>query len=142
MNRPLPTIRWLRVLSAALAVIALSFLAVTAVVTVYAFVMTFQARGTPDQSAINHFAAWVSPKLMPWLEAVLTFLAAIIVGRKTGNASVIHGLLVGVLAGILSLALALTFGGRLDLHNAAFFLIVVGLGWLGGLVGQKRTESR
>jgi len=67
MNHSLSSIRWLRVLSAALAVMALSFLILTVIITVYAFILAFQARGAPDQNAINHFAARVSPKLMPWL---------------------------------------------------------------------------
>jgi hypothetical protein len=50
-----------------------------------------------------------------------------------------HSSLIGILAGLLSLALTLAFGGRLGLRNLLFFLIVVGLGWLGGFIGQKRT---
>ena len=138
MNHSLSSIRWLRVLSAALAVIALSFLILAVIVAGYAFLLAFQARGAPDQSAINHFAARVSPKLMPWLEAFLTLLAAVIVARRAEKASATHGLFIGILAGLLSLAVPLAFGGRLGLHNLVFFLIIVGLGWLGGFVGQKR----
>ena len=141
MNHSLSSIRWLRVLSAALAVIALSFLILTVIVAVHAFVLAFQARGAPDQTAINHFAARVSPKLMPWLEAFLTFLAAVIVARRTEKASVLHGLFIGTLVGLFGWAMSLAFGGRLGLHDLVFFLIVVGLGWLGGFVGQKRTGS-
>ena len=140
MNHSLSIIRWLRVLTAALAVIALSFLILTVIVAVYAFVLAFQARGAPDQSAISHFAARVSPKLMPWLEAFLTFFAAVIVGRKAEKAGAAHGLFIGILAGLLSLAVPLAFAGRLGLRNSVLFLIIVGLGWVGGLVGQKRTN--
>ena len=139
MNYSLSSIRWLRVLSAALAVIAVSFLILIVVVTVYAFILAFQARGAPDQTAINHFAARVSPRVMPWLEVVLTFLAAVVVGRRTEKASAIQGLFIGVLAGLLSLAVPLAFGGRLGFHNLVVFLIIVGLGWLGGTVAQKKT---
>ena len=140
MNLSLSSIRWLRVLSAALAVIALSFLILTVIVAVYAFVLAFQARGAPDQSAISHFAARVSPKLMPWLEVSLTFLAAVIVARRAEKASATHGLFIGILAGLLSLAVPLAFAGRLGLRNLVLFLIIVGLGWVGGFVGQKRTD--
>jgi len=139
MDYSLSSIRWLRVLSAALAVIALSFLILTVIVAVYAFVLAFQAQGAPDQSAISHFAARVSPKLMPWLEMLLTLVVALIVARRAEKAGIIHGLFIGILAGLLSLAVTLAFGGRLGLHDLVFFLIVVGLGWLGGFVGQKRT---
>jgi Na+/proline symporter len=139
MNYSLSSIRWLRVVSAALAVIALSFLILTVIIALYAFGLAFQARGAPDQTAINHFAARLSPKVMPWLEVVLTFLAAVVVSRRTEKAGAIHGLVIGILAGLLSLAVPLALSGRLGFHNLVFFLIVVGLGWLGGTVAQKRT---
>ena len=101
--------------------------------------MAFQVRGAPDQNAINHFAAKVSPKLMPWLEMSLTLVMTFIVARRAETASIVHGLFIGILAGLLSLAVTLAFGGRLGLYDLVFFVIVVGLGWLGGFVGQKRT---
>ncbi|MGA2186404.1 MAG: hypothetical protein ABSH47_25595 [Bryobacteraceae bacterium] len=134
-------IPWLRILGAALAVIALSFLILMFMITVYALVLAFQARGAPDQKAINHFAASVSPKLMPWLEMLLTLVVALRVARRAQTARIMHGLSIGVLAGLLSLAMTLAFGGRLGLRNLLFFLIVVGLGWLGGFVGQKWTSE-
>jgi hypothetical protein len=140
MNHSLSSIRWLRVLSAALAVVALSFLILTVIVAADAFVLAFQARGAPDQTAINHFASRISPRVMPWLEVVLTFLAAVVVGRRTEKASAIQGLFIGILAGLLSLAVPLAFAGRLGLRNLVLFLIIVGLGWGGGFVGQKRTD--
>ena len=139
MNYSLSSVRWLRILIAAVAVIAVSFLILMVIITGYAFVLAFQARGAPDQNAINHFAASVSPKLMPWLEMSLTLVVALIVARRAETASIVHGLFIGILAGLLSLAVTLAFGGRLGMHNWVFFLIVVGLGWLGGFVGQKRT---
>ena len=138
MNYSLSSIRWLRVLSAALAVIALSFLILTVIIALYAFGLAFQARGAPDQTAINHFAARVSPRVMPWLEVVLTFLAAVVVSRRTEKDGAIHGFFIGILAGLLSLAVPLALSGRLGFHNLVFFLIAVGLGWLGGTVARKR----
>jgi len=140
MNHSLSSIRWICVLSAALAVVALSFLILTVIIAAYAFVLAFQGRGAPDQTAINHFAARVSPRVMPWLEVVLTFLAAVVVGRRTEKASAIQGLFIGILAGLLSLAVPLAFASRLGLRNLVLFLIIVGLGWGGGFVGQKRTD--
>ena len=137
MDYSLSGVRWLRVLGAALAVIALSFLVLTAIITIYAVVLAFRARGAPDQNAINHFAARVSPKLLPWLEMLLTLIVALRVARRAGMASIMHGFFIGILAGLLSLAVTLAFGGRLGALNLLFFLIVVGLGWLGGFVGQK-----
>jgi hypothetical protein len=142
MNSSPSRIQWLRVLVAAFAVIALSFLILMGIITVYAFVLAVQARGAPDQSAINHFASKVSPKLMPWLEMLLTLVAAFRVARRAGKASTMHGLFIGILAGLLSLAVTLAFGGRIDLHHLIFFLIVVALGWLGGFVEQRRRVKQ
>jgi hypothetical protein len=136
MSFSLSSIRWLRVLGAALAVIGLSFLVLTIMIAVYALVLAFQARGAPDQSAINHFAARVSPRLMPCLEMLLTLVAAFSVARRAEKASIIHGLLVGILAGLLSLAVTLAFGGR---QNLVSLLVFAGLGLLGGFVGRKGT---
>jgi hypothetical protein len=76
---------------------------------------------------------------MPWLEMSLTLAVAFRVARRAQKARIMHGLLIGFLAALLSLAVTLAFGGRLGLHNLALFPIVVGLGWLGGFVGQKKT---
>ena len=108
-------------------------------VTVYALVLAFQARGAPDQVAINRFAASISPKAMPWLEALLTLVMAFRVARRAQKARIMHGLLVGILAALLSVAVTLAFGGRLTLRNLLFLLMIVGLGWLGGFVGRKKT---
>jgi glucan phosphoethanolaminetransferase (alkaline phosphatase superfamily) len=139
MNHSSSRVRWLRILGAALGVVALSFLILTVITAVYAFILAFQAMGAPDQTAISHFAAWVNPKLMPWLEGFLTFLGAVWVTRRTREATAIDGLFIGILAGLLSFAVILAFGGRLGLRALLFSLAVVGLGWLGGFVGQKRT---
>jgi hypothetical protein len=78
---------------------------------------------------------------MPWLEGFLTFLGAIWVTRRTREATAIDGLFIGILAGLLSFAVILAFGGRLGLRALLFSLAVVGLGWLGGFVGQKRKRG-
>ncbi len=110
------------------------------IVTVYAIVQTFQARGAPDQKAINHFAAWVSPRLMPWLEMVLALLVAFGVAQRAERAVVMHGLLIGILAGLFSAAVTIAFRGRIGLHSLLFAVVVVGMGWLGGFVGQQKHQ--
>ena len=137
MSYSLSRVRWRGVLGAAFAVIALSFLIPIVIITVYACLLAFQARGAPDQTAISHFAASVSSKLMPWLEMALTLLLALRVARRTEGAPILSGLIVGILAGLLSLAVTLAFAGRLGLRASLFLLIVVALGWLGGFLGQK-----
>ncbi len=139
MNYLLSSIRWLRVLGAAVAVVAVSSLVLIAIVTVYALVLALHVRGAPDQNAINHFAAKISPKLMPWLEISLTLFVSCIVARKAKTAGSVHGFFIGILAGLLSLGVILAFGGQLGLHSLFVPLSMVGLGWLGGFVGQKKT---
>jgi len=132
-------IRLRRVLIAALAVIVVSFLLLFVPIIVYAFVLAFRARGAPDQAAINHFAALLSPALMPWLVGLSALLLAFWAVWRTEAARAIDGLVVGVLAGLLDLAVMLAFGGRLAARNLVLFLAVVGLGWLGGFAGRKMS---
>jgi hypothetical protein len=135
-------IRVRRVLVAGLAAIAGSFLLLFVPIIGYAFVLAFQARGYPDQAAINHFAASVSPVWMPWLERVLTPVLAFWVVRRNAQARAVDGLAVGLLAGVLGLGVTLAFGGSLAAPGVISFLILLGLGWLGGLVGRKvRSRS-
>jgi hypothetical protein len=133
-------IRVRRVLGAGLAAIAGSFLLLFVPIIVYAFGLAFRARGVPDQAAINHFAAMVSPALMPWLEGVLTPVLAFWLVRRTEQARAVDGLGVGLLAGLLGLGVTLAFGGSLAAPSILAFLILVGLGWLGGLVGKKMSS--
>jgi hypothetical protein len=128
--------RWIRALGAAAAVIVLSFLVLMGVVLIYAFVLAFQALGVPDQAAINRFAATISPPMMPWLEALLTFLLAWR-GSRAAGASKVDGVLVGVLAGLLSTAVVLAFGGSLGLRSVGMLVVLSALGWLGGLTGLR-----
>jgi hypothetical protein len=134
--------RWLRVLGAGFAVIALSFVLLFVPVFVYAFALAFRARGAPDQAAISHFAATFSPVLMPWLERGLTLVLAFWVVRRADPARAVDGLLVGVLAGLLGTGVTLAFGGSLAVRSGVSFLIVVALGWLGGFLGQKMSPRR
>ena len=142
MNLPLARVRWRRVIGASFAVVASSFLILIVIVTIYAFVLAFQARGAPNQTAIQHFAASVSPKLMRWIEAVMTFVFALKVARKAEEACIVSGLIVGILAGLLSAAITLAFGGRIGFHNSLFFLVVAALGWLGGFLGQRTANAK
>jgi len=128
-----------RVLGAAFAVVVLSFLVLFVPIIIYAFVLAFRARGAPDQAAINHFAAAISPALMPWLESLLTLLLAFWVVRRTEAAHAVDGLFLGVVSGLLSLAVMLAFGGRLAARGLLLFLVLAGLGLLGGFIGQRMS---
>lgn len=126
---------------AALAVIASSVLLLFVPIVVYAFVLAFRARGVPDQAAINAFAASISRVLMPWFERLLTFLLAVWVVRRNAAARAADGLVIGVLAGALSVGVSLAFGGQLGVRSLLLFAGVAGLGWLGGFVGRLSTRE-
>lgn len=66
--------------------------------TGYAFVLAFEVRGAPDQRAINHFAARISPRLLPWIEMLLTFVVSLIAARPAGVASMVQGTYIEVLS--------------------------------------------
>ena len=134
-------IRLRRDLIAALGVIVVSFLLLFLPIVVYAFMLAFRARGAPDQAAINHFAAVLSPALMPWLVRLLTLLLAFWTVWRSEAPHTADGLVVGVVAGLLNLAVTLAFGGAPSLRSLVVFLVVVGLGWLGGFVGRRMSAS-
>ena len=134
----LTNIRWLRILGVALGVIVTSFFIVTVITAVYAFILAFQARGTPDQVAIGHFATTISRWLIPLLEILLTLFASLMMVSSTKNANVIHGLFVGILVGLFSIVVTLIFAHHFGFYNSIFFLITAGLGYLGGFLEQKR----
>ena len=141
MDQPSQGTRVRRVLVAGVAVIAGSFLLLFVPIIVDAFILAFRARGFPDQSAINHFAAVVSPAAMPWLERVLTPLLAFWIARRDARAGAVDGLAVGVLAGVLGLGVTLAFGGSVAVPSIVSLLVLVVLGGLGGLLG-RRMPSR
>lgn len=98
MSNPLSSIRWPRVLTAALAAVGVSFLVLMLLIVGYAFVLAFEVRGAPDQNAINHFAARISPRLLPWLEMLLTFAVSLIAARRAVVASRVQGICIEVLS--------------------------------------------
>lgn len=141
MGEESPGIRVRRIVGAGLAVIGSSFLVLFVPIIIYAFVLAFQARGVPDQAAINHFAATISPAAMPWLERILTSLLAFRVVRRAEAARAIDGLFVGMVSGLLGIAVTLVFGGRLGISSLLSALVLAGLGWVGGFAGQRMRPS-
>jgi len=142
MEYSLKNIYWIRVISSALIVIALSYLVILLITACYAFILAFQVRGKPDQVAISHFAAMVGRWLMPILEVLLTFFVALISTKKIEKGISFNGLVIGILAGILSVALKLTYGSQFDYRAMLLFLIIMGSGFLGGFITQKRIEKK
>lgn len=133
-------IGWLQIIGAGLAVVALSFVILTLITTVYAVQLAFEARGSPDQAAIGRFAARLSHWIMPASRAFLTFLAAVLIARKTGRLAVVNGVLVGSWVGLLTLGTSLVFGGRVSVRALVFAVLIACVGWLGGFICAKRAR--
>jgi|WetSurMetagenome_2_1015567.scaffolds.fasta_scaffold19149_5 hypothetical protein len=129
-------IQWVRVIVTSLLVIVLSFLVVTIITFYHIFVLAFEAHGKPDQAVISHYASTISRWMMPILELFFTFILALISTKKTENYSSIHGLLIGIFAGVLCIIVKMSFGGHLNYHTYIFFIIVIGLGFIGGYFRQ------
>jgi hypothetical protein len=142
MEHSLRDIRSLRIIGSSFAVIALSFLVITIIAFGYAFILAFEARGRPDQAAISHFAATISRWLMPLLEITLTVIVSMLTTKRMEKNIPIHGLFIGVLTGLLSLAITLSFGRQLNFLSILVFLAIVGSGFLGGIICQKRIDRR
>ena len=141
MNPSLKSIRWLHVVASSLAVVVASFLVVTLATTGYAFFLAFEAHGKPDQQAIGHFAGTISRWLMPLSEMLFTFLVAMIATKKIQMVTSVHGILVGIFAGCLATVLGLGFGAQLDLRMCGSFVLLVGVGFAGGYLGQRQLAK-
>jgi len=134
-------IRWGRITRAGVLAPLLSFVLVTMIVTVYAFALAFQARGRPDAARINQFTAQVAPWATWALTALLTLLGALWVARAVPSRAQLHGLLVGVVAALLSLLLSL-FGARgVQLTTVVARALIVAAGWVGGLIAARARRA-
>jgi hypothetical protein len=142
MEYSLTNIRWLRTIGIALAIFALSFLVLIIITTGYAFILAFEVRGKPDQVAISQFSASLAPWLMPLLEIVLTFLGALIIPKQSDKNIPVNGLILGIMVMLLSVAMEIGFGGHFDYIYFICLLMIIGSGFLGGFVKQKRIDKK
>lgn len=133
MTTQLSQIKWGRVTLTALAVYIVSFLTVILVVTIYASYLGFQARGAPDQAMINAFANQYAPWIGPIALFIFTTLGAMHVARRVDSAIPLHGVLVGMLAGLFNLLL-----DGFSLNALVSLILAVGAGWLGTKLSSKR----
>lgn len=135
MANQLSQIKWVRVILTAIVVYIASFLAITLIVTGYASVIAFQARGAPDQELINSFANQYAPWIGPISLILFTFLGARHVARRVDTAIQTNGIAVGVLASLIDLIVegARSFG----LISVLTVILTIGAAWLGSRTVQK-----
>ncbi len=127
MNGQFSQIKWVRVILAALVVYVLSYLLVFLIVTGYATLLAFQARGAPDQTMIESFANQFAPWIGPVSLLIFTYLGARHGARRVESAHELHGILLGALAGLISL-----FSEGFGLVTLVTVVLTIAAGWLGG----------
>jgi len=132
MSNQLSQIKWVRVVLAALVVYILGFVTVFAIVTGYASVLAFQARGAPDQALIQTFANQYAPWIGPAALFVFTLLGARHVAKRVDAAISLHGVILGVLAGLVNLLL-----DGFSLNALVSLILAIGAGWLGARSSGK-----
>jgi hypothetical protein len=122
---------WVRIVGAALVAFVGSMVVTMLVVTGYAFMLGFQARGAPDQTRISAFAREVGPTWGPVLLWVFTAFAALRVARwGTAARSAWRSHRSD------AATIGLMTGWPPDLRDAAFFAAIMG-GWRTTLVIVK-----
>jgi hypothetical protein len=132
------SLKWGRIVAAVIGGYVVSFLVQFCVVSLYATLLAFQARGAPNMDAINAFADQNSSWLGGVAAVVASALAAAWAVRKVepGTAQ-LHGLIIGAGVGLVGLILDFVLGG-LGLLSLVIVVLAVGGGWLGSMLGRKR----
>ena len=136
---PISELRLGRVALVGLAVIVISILVVMLVVTVYATILAVQAQGTPDQEKIAEFGESVGSWLGTIVGLLCIFLGAAWTARRVPQHKAFHGLLLGIFVAIITTALDAI--GGLTALDIAGFVLAIGAGWLGGVVGAGRKAE-
>lgn len=134
MTSQLSQIKWVRVVLTALAVYIASFLMTFLIVTVYASILAFQARGAPDTTMITTFADQYAPWIGPISLILFTILGSIHVARRVGNAVELHGIVLGILVSLVNIIL----GGSIGLDVLLTTILTIGAGWLGSRLSARQ----
>ena len=133
MTTQLSQIKWGRVVLTALVVSVAGFLTTFLVVTAYAFILAFQARGAPDQTLIMAFADQYAPWIGPVGLILFTILGAMWLARRVGNTVELHGIVLGVLVSLVSII----FDG-LSVSTLITIVLTIGAGWLGSRLTARQ----
>ena len=134
MTTQLSQLKWGRVVVTALVVFVASFLLTFFIVTVYASILAFQARGAPDMAMITAFADQYAPWLGPISLILFTFLGAQYIARRVDNAVAFHGIALGLLVSLLNIVL-----DGLSLSTLAVTILIVAAGWIGSMLRAKNN---
>jgi len=131
------SLNWVRILVAVVGGYLASFAFLFCVISIFASLLAFQARGAPDQAQIDAFANQHSS----WMGSLALFVAAVVAAvwatrRLQPGAAQQHGLIIGCGLGLLAVLSAVIFGG-FDLVDLLVAVLTAGAGWAGALLGQR-----
>jgi uncharacterized membrane protein len=129
--------KWGRIVVAGIGVSAAVLIVITLVVTGYAFKLAFADHGPPDQARLSQLAEHLGRSYWWLFQILLTVPAAAWAARKAQSRPPLHGLLVGLVAAFIGMAL----GFSMSLRTIAEVGATLGAGWLGGAIVQSRTKS-
>lgn len=134
MTTQLSQIKWGRVIMTALVVSVAGFLATFLIVTIYASILAFQARGAPDTTMITAFADQYAPWIGPISLILFTFLGALHLARRVDNAVTLHGIVLGVLVSLANIVL-----DGLSLRALAVTILIIAAAWIGSMLRAKNN---
>ena len=135
MSLNLSNIKWGWVVLGIVIAFVIAYGSSICVVTGYATYLSFQARGAPDMTMINEFAAKSAEGVLNIFIGVGTLVGGLFAGRKAKENAFQNGLMVGFITAFIYLVLSI-FGG-LSLWVVVSFILAMGGGWLGGKLSSK-----
>ena len=124
---------WAHILLAALGSNLLTLLTTTVIISGYAILLGFQARGVPDGNQISAFADQIAPMATLILLCLFTLIAGWHVAKRNLDQAILFGFLVGLAVVVLRFVLALAVGS-LSLNSMT--LITIGATLVAGLSGS------
>jgi uncharacterized membrane protein YeaQ/YmgE (transglycosylase-associated protein family) len=127
--------RWWAIILGGLLAFLASLAITAATVAGYAFVLAVRAQGAPDPNKISAFANHYIPYLAPIVLSLLVLIAARWVVRRDHSQRTLPGVLVGVVAGLLTLV----FVRRPGWQDLIGLLLPPVAGWLGALWARSRS---
>ena|ERR1051326_521336 len=129
--------KYLRLIVAGVAVPISTLLVITVVAAGYGVRLGFAARGAPDQRVITNFAASLGRDYWTILQILLAVPSAFWGSRTFREAAALYGAMVGALAAAIELAVMRNFAASLLVEAG----LMVGAGWLGGLLAASRYRA-
>ena len=120
-------LQWKQIVLGGVAPHVISTGVLIAAIVGYTFLLAFGSGGQPDGGALNQFNTVSGTQVYPIASILLTAVTAGWVARRVDPETVLlHGVAVGVLAGIVGFAF-----GALDATMMSRFVLTVGAGVLG-----------